>query len=86
MSDGYILNLALAHRVDVRGAAVDPNCYGEQGRSVHRAQDIGWPKWWTLLFVVPGINLLYLLVILFWPGRKVEEERASTYTEPPTPS
>ena len=39
--------------------------------SVHRAQDIGWSKWWTLLFVVPGINLLYVLAILFWPGRKV---------------
>ena len=46
--------------------------------SVHRAQDIGWSKWWTLLFVLPGINLIYLLVILFRPSRKVEEQQEAT--------
>lgn len=46
--------------------------------SVHRAQDIGWSKWWTLLFVVPGINLIYFLVILFQPGCKVEAQQEAT--------
>ncbi len=46
--------------------------------SVHRAQDIGWSKWWTLLFVLPGINLIYLLVILSRPSRKVEEQQEAT--------
>ncbi len=41
--------------------------------SVHRAQDIGWSKWWTLLFVVPGVNLIYFLVILFQPGCNTKE-------------
>ena len=45
--------------------------------SVYRAQDIGWSKWWTLLFTVPGANL-YLLVILLWPGRKIEEQQELT--------
>ncbi len=38
--------------------------------SVYRVQDIGWSKWWTLLLGFPYINILYALVLLFWPGRE----------------
>ena len=41
--------------------------------SVHRVQDIGCSKWWNLL-ILP-LNLIYLLLILFWPGREVEKQQ-----------
>jgi uncharacterized membrane protein YhaH (DUF805 family) len=37
--------------------------------SVHRTQDIGWSKWWCLLFLIPFLGMLYGLAMLVWPGR-----------------
>ncbi len=37
--------------------------------AVHRVQDIGWSKWWSLLLLVPPANLIYSLALLLWPGR-----------------
>ena len=38
--------------------------------SVHRAQDIGWSKWWCLLFVTPFVVVapIFWLVLLFKPA------------------
>jgi len=33
--------------------------------SAKRAQDIGWTKWWNLLYGVPIMNLVYLGTMLF---------------------
>lgn len=38
--------------------------------SVHRTRDIGWSKWWCLLFLIPFVGLIFWLVLLFKPGRK----------------
>lgn len=47
--------------------------------AVRRVQDIGWPKWWCLLLLVPGVNLIYLLALLLWPGRKIEEQQEASF-------
>jgi len=36
--------------------------------SVHRTQDIGWPRWLCLMFVVPVVGFIYWIVLLFKPG------------------
>ncbi len=38
--------------------------------AVHRVQDIGWPKWWCLLALVPALGLIFVLVLLLWPSTK----------------
>ena len=47
--------------------------------AVHRVQDIGWSKWWSLLLLVPAANLIYLLALLLWPGRKIEEQQEASF-------
>jgi uncharacterized membrane protein YhaH (DUF805 family) len=47
--------------------------------AVHRAQDIGWSKWWCLLLQVPVVNLVTLLALLLWPSRKIKEQQEKIY-------
>lgn len=37
--------------------------------SSKRLRDMGFSAWWLLLFLVPGFNILYL-VLFFYPGKK----------------
>ncbi len=46
---------------------------------VSRFHDIGWSGRAVLLMFVPLINLLTLLLLLFWPG----EKRPNEYGDPP---
>ena len=48
--------------------------------AVHRTQDIGWPKWWCLLMLAPAANLIFLLALLLWPGRTIEEQERRAET------
>lgn len=41
--------------------------------SVHRIQDIGQSKWWTLFLLVPVVNLIYVAVMIFCPGQEARE-------------
>ena len=43
--------------------------------TVRRLANMGWSRWWVILTSVPIINILFLLILFFWPGRKrtVEE-------------
>ena len=45
--------------------------------SAHRAQDIGWSKWWCLLFLVPIVGLVFWFVLLFKPGKATREDTIS---------
>ena len=38
--------------------------------SVHRVQDIGWSKWWCLLFFVPLVGIVFWFVLLFKMGEQ----------------
>lgn len=35
-----------------------------------RLSDIGWSKWWVLVIGLPIINLLFVLLLCIWPGKK----------------
>ncbi len=37
-------------------------------QSVKRLHDMNWSGWWLLLFVIPFVNLVMALVLLFKPG------------------
>lgn len=43
--------------------------------SVHRIQDIEWAKWWCLLFLIPIIGVVFWLILLFTPGKRVSAQR-----------
>jgi len=36
--------------------------------SVHRTQDVGWPRCLCLMFVVPVVGFIYWMVLLIKPG------------------
>ncbi len=36
--------------------------------TVYRVQDIGWPRSWVLIYVIPIVNLGFFIVLLFVPG------------------
>lgn len=37
---------------------------------VRRLNDIGWNKWYALLFLVPVINIFFIGCLIFIPGKK----------------
>ena len=37
---------------------------------VRRIRDMGMTPWSILWMAVPIVNLLFLLVMIFWPGKK----------------
>ena len=39
------------------------------GRRLH---DVGRSAWWSLLLALPGVALLTMLVLIFWPGNAGE--------------
>lgn len=41
--------------------------------SVHRTQDIGVSKWWCLLLMIPFVNIVFILVLLFTRGQSSAE-------------
>lgn len=41
--------------------------------SVHRNQDIGVSKWWCLLLMIPFVNIVFILVLLFTRGQSSAE-------------
>jgi len=41
--------------------------------SVHRIQEIGGSKWWSLLLWVPAVNLIYIAFLIFYPGQATVE-------------
>ena len=47
--------------------------------SVYRTRDIGWSKWWCLLYCVPLVNFLYGLVIMFVPSGYASQSGAGAY-------
>ena len=46
--------------------------------SVHRVQDIGWSRLLNLLLIVPTANVIFVLAILVWPSRKIEEPQEAS--------
>jgi hypothetical protein len=38
--------------------------------SVHRTQDIGWSRWWNLLFLMPVISLGWWIILMARPTRR----------------
>lgn len=50
--------------------------------AVRRLQDMDHAGWWSVLFLVPGINLLFVLWLMVWPGDKT----ANQYGQPPSPN
>jgi hypothetical protein len=45
--------------------------------SIYRTQDIGWSRWMNLVLVVPLVNLAWMTVLLFNPGKTQPAEQAS---------
>jgi len=48
--------------------------------SAHRAQDIGWSKWWCLIFLIPLVGLVFWFVLLFKAGKITAEDTISAAT------
>lgn len=44
--------------------------------TVKRLAHMGWSRWAVLLATVPVINFVFLLILFFWPGKKVNEQAA----------
>ena len=44
---------------------------------IQRCRDIGWTPWLVLLFLVPIVNLILALCLLFWPSGMEEAPRGS---------
>ena len=44
--------------------------------TVRRIRDMGVTPWSILWMDVPIVNLLFLLVMIFWPGKKEPEDAA----------
>lgn len=47
-------------------------CIGFIMATVRRLADMGFRAWWVLLLTVPLINIIFVLVLFIWPGRKPE--------------
>ena len=45
--------------------------------SAKRAQDIGWTKWWNLLYGIPLLNFVYLGTMLFVRSAEAPAQDAS---------
>ncbi len=45
--------------------------------SAQRAQDIGWTKWWNLLYGIPLMNLVYLCTMLFVGSAEAQAQDSS---------
>lgn len=41
--------------------------------SVHRVQEVGASKWWSLLLLVPAVNLIHIAFLFFYSGQKAKQ-------------
>lgn len=47
--------------------------------SIPRLRDMGWNPWLYLLVIVPGVHIIFFIIMLLWPS--IEEIQAKNYKQ-----